>query len=250
MNLRLLTILLALLTFSAFAAKPAPGPSIKKGVGLAERKGKGLKQLTDLNVGWYYNWSSETAINFRGFVPMVFSLKHVHDNIRGDIVLGFNEPDHKEQSNIAIADALAAWPEVARKAKLIGSPSMAGNPVTSEWFTTFMKARPRVDFITVHWYKGADARKFINDMTAIHNAYKLPLWITEFAPQTHVSAGEKPDKFSQSDVNQFIREVVQWMENTPWIYRYAWHDAGSGTSALFDDAGNLTPTGKAYAAAH
>jgi hypothetical protein len=33
------------------------------------------------------------------------------------------------------------------------------------------------------------------------------------------------------------------------VQRYAWHDSGAGTSALFDANGELTPTGKAYAAA-
>jgi hypothetical protein len=110
-----------------------------------------------------------------------------------------------------------------------------------------MQASPKVDFVTVHWYKGVQSKKFIKDMEAVFEMYKRPLWITEFAPQTTKSSREKPDKFSQKEVDVFIREVTQWMEVTPFIERYAWHDAKAGTSALFDDSGRLTATGKVYA---
>ncbi len=110
-----------------------------------------------------------------------------------------------------------------------------------------MKAKPKIDFVTVHWYKGADSRHFIKDIEAMHAAYDKPIWVTEFAPQTAASSRENPDKFTQAQVDQFISEVVDWMEKTSYVHRYAWHDSRVGTSALFDDKGTLTATGKAYA---
>jgi len=38
------------------------------------------------------------------------------------------------------------------------------------------------------------------------------------------------------------------MNAQSFIQRYAWHDAESGTSAIFDQNGQLTATGQAYAA--
>lgn len=85
-------------------------------------------------------------------------------------------------------------------------------------------------------------------MEAIHKAYDLPLWITEFACQTSESSKSDPKKFSQQEVNQFIAEVTRWMEKTPWVQRYAWHSSGEGTSCLYDDSGkSLSATGKTYA---
>ena len=46
----------------------------------------------------------------------------------------------------------------------MGSPAMAGNPVTGSWFPEFMAASPQMDFIAVHWYKGARPEKFISDI--------------------------------------------------------------------------------------
>ena len=73
---------------------------------------------------------------------------------------------------------------------------MAGNPVTGEWLPKFMESKPKVDFIPVHWYKGADHKKFIADMEAIHDKYGKPIWVTEFAPQTCSSSRKNPEKFT------------------------------------------------------
>lgn len=244
-------LMIFLVTVGGAAEPDAPGQiSPKKGVGLAERKGKGLAELNMLKVAWYYNWGSSTKIESgKVFVPMIFSAKRLAEKVEGDVVLGFNEPDHEKQANLDVEQAIAVWPQVESKAKRVGAPAMAGNLLTSEWFAAFMKAKPRVDFINVHWYKGADSRKFIRDMEALHETFKLPIWITEFAPQTIAASAKEPAKYSQEQVDTFIRETTEWMERTPWIERYAWHDSLTGTSALFDATGALTATGKTYAAA-
>ena len=234
-----------LLVFNATAQSPV---SVKKGIGLAERHGLGAAQLEALHVGWYYNWGSESALTTTTrFVPMLFSEKRLHERISGDVVLGYNEPDHKKQANIPAASALAHWPEIASKAKLIGSPAMAGNPLKSEWFSEFMQGRPKVDFITVHWYKGADAEHLIRDLEEIHAKFGLPVWVTEFAPQTAGDSAKEPEKFTQTQVDRFIKSSTRWMEKTPWLERYAWHDSKTGTSAVFDESGGLTATGRTYA---
>jgi hypothetical protein len=183
------------------------------------------------------------------FVPMIFSPRKIGAQITGDIVLGFNEPDNINQSNIPAKEALAAWPDVVAKAKRAGSPATAGNPLKSEWLREFLEGKPKVDFIAVHWYKGADAKRFISDMEEIHAKFGKPLWVTEFAPQTAGSSEKEPHQFTQAQVAQFIAETTRWMEQTPWVERYAWHDSRVGTSAIFDDKGALTATGSAYAAA-
>jgi hypothetical protein len=239
---------LGLGNWSMFAA--APRLTSKKGFGLPERKGRlGAAQLEALNVGWYYNWGAESELKTQvPFVPMIFSLKGLKHKLSGDYVLGFNEPDNSKQSDLAVKDALANWSIVAAKGKQVGGPAMAGNPVTGEWLPAFMKARPKVDFATVHWYKGVDAKHFIKDLEHIHATYNKPIWVTEFAPQTAGSSEKDPNKFTQAEVDRFITEVVRWMDATQWVQRYAWHDSIEGTSALFDAKGEMTATGRTYAA--
>jgi len=111
-----------------------------------------------------------------------------------------------------------------------------------------MQSAPKVDFITVHWYKGADTAKFMSDITAIYTLFNKPIWVTEFAPQTAAESATSPTQYSQAQVNQFMSSVTNWMNAQSFVQRYAWHDATAGTSAIFDQNGQLTATGQAYAA--
>jgi hypothetical protein len=220
----------------------------KKGVGLAESRGLGLQQLTSLNARWYYNWGSSTGLSTSIlFVPMIYSENHINDATSGNFVLGFNEPDNANQSNMSVQEALQLWPSVAAKAATVGSPAMAGNPVTGTWFPQFMAAKPRVNFVCVHWYKGPDLTKFMSDMQAVYSTYNLPVWVTEYAAQTNGDSQTNPYKYSQDTVNTFMKQTSQWMEQTSYMHRYAWHDSGVGTSALFDSNGALTAGGKTWA---
>lgn len=224
----------------------------KKGIGLVESGGLGAKQLQALNVAWFYNWGASTKIKTDvSFVPMVFSPGSLEKMgpAHFDAVLGFNEPDNLKQSNVSVEEALRAWPPLVAKAKIIGSPAMAGNPITGSWLPAFMKANPKVDFVAVHWYKGANAKKFIRDIQDICKAYGKPVWVTEFAPSTAANGRSQPEKYDQSEVTQFINETVTWMNQEPCVERFAWHDAKEGTSALFDKDGNLTVSGNAYSQA-
>jgi len=222
----------------------------KKGLGLAESQGWTDHQLQALQVAWYYSWRVASDVKTRvPFVPMVFSLRALKASQQMPVVLGFNEPDNLKQSNISVEDALVAWPQLEGRAKRLGSPAVAGNPVTGDWLPAFMKASPKVDFVTLHWYKGVDAHKFIKDVQALCDAYQKPVWVTEFAPQTAAQSKSSPDKYSQTQVNQFIQETVRWMNTNACVERFAWHDLKLGTSSLFDAKGDLTHTGKAYAQA-
>lgn len=239
---------LALCSHPAFADPHAVG---KKGIGLAESKGQDASVLRVLKVHWYYNWGDKTKLSASAqFVPMAFSPRRV-PGIEGGktLLLGFNEPDHEKQGHATVEEALRVWPQLASRAQRIGAPAMAGNPLaTNSWLKRFMAGGPRVDFVTVHWYKGVDAQRFIVDIEAVCDAFGKPVWVTEFAPQTARRASEAPDRFTQAQVEAFLRETTEWMERSSCVERYAWHDPKAGTAALFVE-GVLTATGRAYAAA-
>ena len=222
---------------------------VKKGVGLSEKNGLNEYALELLNVSWYYNWGLTSKLKTKiDFIPMVFSTTSIYKVTNNyNILLGFNEPDNEKQSGISVNEAFESWNLLVNKTNVIGSPATAGNPLKEDsWLEQFMNKNPKVNFITVHWYKGCNADKFIQDMTEIINKYKLPIWITEFAPQTVSESKENPNKFSQDEVNEFMGSVIQWMENEPMVERYAWHDSKTGTSAIFNENGSLTKTGLVY----
>ena len=226
----------------------------KKGVGLTEST-FGNTQLSLLNVSWYYSWGYTTdLVNPPAqFIPMVFSLNTLPNVTPKPTILGFNEPDNSSQSNMSVATAIANWPTLVNNSTLVGSPATAGNPLTTgSWLTQFMNwtPKPKVDFVCVHWYKGVDYVKFKSDMTAIINLYGKPIWVTEFAPQTVSSAQSQPNKYTQTQVNTFLNQVIPWMEQNPMVQKYAYHNSKYGTCAIFTTAGQLTPTGVTYRDAH
>ncbi len=227
--------------------------SPKKGIGLSESGGFNDTQLQLLNVSWYYNWGLTTAAHSTiPFVPMEWGTGGLSHLGHYTYLLGFNEPDNTSQSNLTAAQALTYWPTLVAATTYVGSPATAGSPNTSgSWLQQFMSSSPapKVDFITVHWYKGVDTTRFYSDMISIHNLFNKPIWVTEFAPQTTSSSASQPTKYSQAQVNQFITSVTRWMNAQSFIERYAWHDSKAGTSAIFTTSGALTATGVKYAAA-
>ncbi|MCX8517156.1 MAG: glycosyl hydrolase [Rhodoferax sp.] len=242
---------IAALVLCVISLAIAHADNLKKGIGLAESEGLGEDQLKALRVGWYYNWGPKSAIKTQlPFVPMAFRISGIEKLPHNSpIVLGFNEPDNEKQSNVSVSQALCAWPALQGRTQLAGAPAMAKNPIKKDsWLMEFMAGSPKVDFMTLHWYKGADARKFIADVETLCETYRKPVWVTEFAPQTAGDARAKPERYSQAEVEAFIQETTQWMEKSDCVHRYAWHDAKVGTSALFDGR-ELSATGRAYAQA-
>ncbi|MEI6177564.1 MAG: glycosyl hydrolase, partial [Verrucomicrobiota bacterium] len=168
-------------------------------------------------------------------------------------LLGFNEPDHRDQSNLTVEKALAAWPELMKTGMRLGSPGCA-HP-DGEWMKEFMagveKQKLRVDFICVHSYGGTDANAFMKKLQSVHKLFARPLWITEFACGDWQAKSVAQNRHKPEQVLKFMEQVLPQLESSSFVERYAWFPAGAdsaalGTSALFDKTGELTPLGKFY----
>jgi hypothetical protein len=77
------------------------------------------------------------------FIPMVFSLNTLPNISFKNTILGFNEPDNVNQSNISVADALLNWSVLVNNSVRVGSPSTSGDPLLpGSWLTKFMNGTP------------------------------------------------------------------------------------------------------------
>ena len=254
-----------LLVFSESRAGASP-PSPKKGFGTVVRPDGGWKrQVTALRVRWFYSWGGdEPAALPRGveFVPMdwgyygnkddnlVHWLAKVKAQPNTHALLGFNEPDGKDQANLTVDKALEGWPYLVQTGLTLGSP--AAVHADGDWMQAFMaraaQKKYRVDFVTVHWYGGADAAGFLGHLARVHALYGRPLWITEFAPADW--SGKRGISPKQSA--DFLRVVLPALDKLDYVQRYAWYsatpdDAALGASALFNKDGTLTDLGRLYA---
>lgn len=259
-------LVLACLGTGTQAAPVAAKSSPKKGFCVVARPdGKWKQQVTALNAHWFYSWGGDKPAGVPAnveFVPMDWGYYGNKDN--GHVkwlakvkaqpgvktLLTFNEPDGKQQANLPVDKALEAWPQEMGTGLTLGSP--AGVFPDREWMTAFMNGvkekKYRVDFITIHWYGGADPNGFLGMLQRVHELYHKPLWVTEFCPADW--SGKRG--VSPKQVADFMRVVLPEMNRRDYVQRYAWFsaspdDAALGAGALFAKDGSLTELGRLYA---
>ena len=188
-------------------------------------------QLAALGATWCYNWGTSpkaSDCNDPLFVPMVWGGGNVAGAIKaiGDAgyktVLGFNEPNKIDQSNMTVDAAIALWPTLTSNPNIrVSSPAVSDDGrAWLESFMTQVKAKGlRVDFIAMHWY-GWNAGSCTSGQLegAINWASKwgLPVWITEFGCMGSSNPNEQT-------LITFFNNSIAMLKNHPLVERYAWY---------------------------
>lgn len=240
----------------------------KKGVAYTNRSKDWSHKTSALGAYWMYSWGNELRDEIPDnveFVPMFWGKGSVNDaNINrikqliadGKVkyVLGFNEPDGAAQANMTVDEAIALWPRLEELGVPLGSPATVSP--NNEWMVEFMtKAAAnnlRVDFIAVHHYGNSDVMNMINKLKITYNAYKKPIWVTEFAVADWSASSPSSNRFSEAEVLEFMDKALPALDEIEWIHRYAWFDINQNnaplyTSSLTDDTSQLTNVGQKYA---
>ena len=223
--------------------------------------------LESLNPSWNYSWGLDriqAQPSNVTWLPMAWGAwqldaleRKLQESVKSSdsMVLGFNEPDQAEQSNMEVSHALAAWPHLEALDKPLVSPS-AAKPL-GQWMQKFMDQADakclRIDWIGVHWYGNPNFEAFRSQMIAVHQRYgNRPLLLTEFAVADWQATTTAENRFSKEQVLAFARQAIPWLEETEWIAGYAWFPfeitlAQGTSSALWDESGTLTALGRYYA---
>lgn len=222
----------------------------------------------NLKSHWFYTWGLsipfELAPQNAEFVPMFWGKTSVTDaNIalakqmksqgRAKFILGFNEPDLADQSNMTVQEALNLWPQLESIGLPLGSP--AASWPTRQWIYDFMDQAiaqgRRVDFIVVHMYVGTDDVSFVKVLQDLYDKYHKPIWITEFATVHDKATTMAENPYTPDMVLAFMQRLLPKLEALDFVQRYSWF-SGSPTSArlwpssLVDANGNLTKLGVWY----
>lgn len=218
----------------------------------------GIKDADKVNGTWLYSWSADlnstpnieyVPIRQNGSWP---SWTEISNKQYVSHVLGFNEPDHTEQSNLTVAQALAQWPEMMRTGLRIGSPACTNNA----WIYAFMdscKAKNyRVDFVAYHAYWGGKSpSSWYNDLKSIHERTGRPLWIkewnnganwtTEYWPTADHSLSPANSAKQLAD----LKGILTVLDTAHFIERYSIYNWVQDCRAMIL-ADTLTPAGKYY----
>ncbi len=224
--------------------------------------------------GWYYNWGltpnttvKDSVQDYINYVPMIWGanfdqqalIDYLTDHPEVKYLLGFNEPNFIEQSNLTPTQAAAAWPQVEAIADqfnlTIVGPALnycySGGAVSEngveyidplQWYDDFFAACPdcRVDHIAIHGY--FDNAAALPWYIGLFEKYNKPIWLTEF--------NQSASWVTEETQKAYMKEAIEYLENEPMVFRYAWFLSRSSqlNTNLFenDTTGVLTQLGELY----
>jgi hypothetical protein len=219
-------------------------------------------------VVWWYDWGTQpTAGSYGGieFVPMIWGSG---PDLNGPIpsgssfLLGFNEPNFKNQSNLTAQQAAQDWPSIEALAQAQGipivspgvnfcgstaDPSNCSDPNVTDPYTylsDFFAACSgcQVDYIAVHWYNCdlPSLQAYIDGNATLAGFVQFgkPIWLTEFCCDNTNSV---------SDQQAYMEAAIPYLEGNPHVYRYSWFNATAIPNAqLTNSDGSLTALGQTY----
>jgi hypothetical protein len=161
-------------------------------------------------------------------------------------VLGFNEPDYDQQSNINATYAAQLWMQYIEPLKnsgiRLGAPAISSGATGRPWLADFMAACSQctIDFIPFHWY-GSGTGGFYDYLYQLHGQFpNHTLWVTEYAETSS----------NDSVVLQFLNDTTTTLDGLDFVERYAWfgyfRPSDGSHYNLLDVNGHLNAAGQVY----
>ena len=214
------------------------------------------EEITALTPGvcWYYNWDevpSEIDMPVVGpgtdmeFCPMAWGSTFNEEELRTYLtehpgvkyLLGFNEPNFKNQANMTPAQAAEIWPRLEAIAEEFGlglvGPAVNYSPDApytdpTTWYDEFFELYPeaRVDYIALHCYMVA-SDGMMNYINSVAERYGKKIWLTEFCAWDGLTQDAENARKIQRD--EMVRKV-EALELSEHVFRYSWFKAKGADS--------------------
>ncbi len=199
------------------------------------KKGIGGNIGSNLDIRWWYNWNLDQNSSLDKEYVAIRQTRWwpgLGENwqTRGiNHLLGYNEPDHVDQANITVGDAVFSWPDLLGTGLRVGSPAVTDGGL-SGWLYPFMTqataAEYRVDFVAVHYYRSfwnagdpqGAANQLYDFLKGVHDTTGKPIWITEFNNGANWTGDPDPTASQQAAT---VQAMVDMLESTPWVERYS-----------------------------
>ncbi|KAF8704688.1 Glycosyl hydrolase catalytic core, partial [Rhizoctonia solani] len=238
--------------------------------GLGWGGGGNITQFEGHEVSWYFTWSPQSWVvpppKQLEFVPQLWGNRDAElfssvvntTSIAANgwkNILGMNEPQIPDQANMSAQDGVQLWKARLEPLKSsgvrLGSPATASGPSGKLWMQEFFSlcaGTCTVDFVALHWY-GNVASEFIDYLEDFHDTFQRPVWVTEYSCQNFVNGAQ----CSYEEIVDFLNATQTYMDQTPWVERYAWFGAMASLpnnvnnlTALMDPSGVINDLGRQY----
>ncbi|MBP8777271.1 MAG: hypothetical protein KBH23_04730 [Bacteroidaceae bacterium] len=221
------------------------------------------EQCDKTNSTWYYNWSGSvswshnpntTAPNYdQEFSPEKWGAggrwSEFFSIANSSHLLGYNEPDHSEQSNVTVDKAIEEWPLMLQTGMRVGSPATTDFTWLYNFMSACNKKNYRVDYVAIHAYWGGlSASEWYTKLKAIHDQTGRPIWITEWNNGANWTNESWPSGTTAQQAKQLsdIKGILNVLDTTQFVERYSLYNWVEDKRKLIMD-GELTPAGEYYA---
>lgn len=179
---------------------------------------------------WYYSWSADketqddqeyAAIRQNRTWP---STSEITEKNNVTHLLGYNEPDRPEQSNLTVETAVAYWPELLKSGMRLGAPAIADD---LNWLYAFMDScdnrNYRVDYVAVHCYWNRTPQNWYQSLKTIHERTGRPLWITEWNNGANWTGGSWPSDTIAQQEKQLsdLTKILEVLDTASFVERYS-----------------------------
>ncbi len=204
---------------------------------------------------WRYDWSaSGNSTSSIEYVPIKQdnswpTWSTINAKLNVSHLLGYNEPDHTEQANVTVAQAVAQWPNMLKSGLRVGTPACT----SFTWLYQFMDSckahNYRVDYVAIHSYWGGlTPQKWYSDLKAIHDKTGRPIWITEWNNGANWTTETWPTDSLARLQKQLtdLKAILNVLDTAHFIERYSIYNWVGNHRAMVL-GGGLTPAGKYYA---
>ena len=179
---------------------------------------------------WFYSWSAaEETLPDQEYVPIKQqfwwpSWEEINEKKYVTHLLGYNEPDHWEQSNVSVDTAIEEWP------KMMQSGLRLGTPATTDfnWLYDFMKKceerNYRVDYVVIHAYWGGlSPQAWYNALKEVHDRTQRPIWIKEWNNGANWTGEWWPESTEEQQQKQLeeLNKILEVMDTSSFVERYS-----------------------------
>lgn len=216
----------------------------------------------DLDPDWWYDWGSGTSSTQDA--EYVAMRHHEYsggwDSLNRDWwangvshLLGWNEPDKSDQANLTVSEAISYWAPLSATGLRLGAPAVSDGG--RGWLYDFIDqadaAGLRVDYVPIHYYwcygdngnPAGAANQLYTFLRDVHNRTGRPVWVTEWNNGAKWTGCDDPSYTQNRDV---VEAMMNIMDETPWVERYAIYSKVEWMRQTHYDEGGLTPMGVMY----
>ncbi|KAA6301822.1 MAG: hypothetical protein EZS26_001985 [Candidatus Ordinivivax streblomastigis] len=229
----------------------------------------GCEQSDHTNSTWFYDWGASLDANSGKTVSTLINQEFVpekwgagggtgvfYSNKRWSHLVGQNEPDHTEQSNVSVTTAIAEWPTLMKTGARLGSPATTD----FSWLYSFMDVcklkNYRVDYVVIHCYWSKTPQQWYNDLKAVHTRTGRPIWIKEWnnganwtteGGWTKDADGNRIYNDANADKQYTeLKAILNVLDTASFVERYSIYNWVEDARAIILDS-KLTKAGEYYA---